>query len=310
MNNKVRPDEKAIELCHPKKADLVLAVIYTRLDKAYVPIIKEAIEKHYLNKRKITVQNLTKIIEMLCYDNNLETLDYITVLSIKNRINPRIKQLMRNGIDALKDYLETSRGFSNQFAKAPLRVVEIDHTKLDIDIIDMKSGVNLGRPWITLGIDIFTRMIWCLHISIDEPSANKVMKAIQLGIFFKRIKSKYNTINEWEISGIPRIFYFDNGTEFDNIHVKRMINETLESQVMYRPIATPRYGGVIERIFGTINKQFIHSLSGNRKSNPQELGDYDAETEAIFSLEDITELLITYIVDVYHHKGKRKIMPT
>lgn len=307
LNNKVRSDEKAIELCHPKKADLVLDVIYTRLDKAYVPIIKEAIEKHYLNKRKITVQNLTEIIEMLCYDNNLEPLDYITVLSIKNRINPRIKQLMRNGIDALKDYLETSRGFSNQFAKAPLHVVEIDHTKLDIDIIDMKSGVNLGRPWITLGIDIFTRMIWCLHISFDEPSANKVMKAIQQGIFFKRIKSKYNTINEWEISGIPRIFYFDNGTEFDNIHVKRMINETLESQVMYRPIATPRYGGVIERIFGTINKQFIHSLSGNRKSNPQELGDYDAETEAIFSLEDITELLITYIVDVYHHKVHKSL---
>jgi len=60
LNNKVRPDEKAIELCHPKKADLVLAVIYTRLDKAYVPIIKEAIEKHYLNKRKITVLFIAK----------------------------------------------------------------------------------------------------------------------------------------------------------------------------------------------------------------------------------------------------------
>ncbi|MDF0728652.1 transposase family protein [Cytobacillus sp. S13-E01] len=314
IKNRVRSDEKAIEICHPKNSELVLDVIYTRLDEEYLPILKEAIEKHYLDKRKITIQNLTDTIEILCYEKNLKSLDYITVHGIiQKRLNPRIKQLLRNGKDALQDYLETSRGFSNQFAKAPLHIVEIDHTELDIDIIDIESGANLGRPWITMGIDVYTRMIWCMHISFEEPSANKVRKAIQHGIFFKRIKSRYNTINEWEISGIPRIFYFDNGPEFDNNHVRRMIDETLESQVMYRPVATPRYGGVIERFFGTINKQFIHKLAGNRKSNPKELGDYDAETEAIFTLEDITELLTTYIVDVYHHivhKGLPEEFPT
>lgn len=303
IKTRVRSDEKAIEICHPKNPKLILDVIYTRLDGKYIPIIKEAIEEHYLDKRKITIQNLTDTIGILCYENGLKPLDYITVHGIiQKRLNPRIKQLLRNGKEALKDYLETSRGFSNQFAKAPLHIVEIDHTELDIDIIDMESGANLGRPWITMGIDVYTRMIWCMHVSFEEPSANKVRKAIQHGIFFKRIKSKYNTINEWEIAGIPRIFYFDNGSEFDNNQVRRMIDETLESQVMYRPIATPRYGGVIERLFHTINKQFIHKLAGNRKSNPKELGDYDAETEAIFTLEDINELLTVYIVDIYHHK--------
>ncbi|GGM39208.1 hypothetical protein GCM10011351_26700 [Paraliobacillus quinghaiensis] len=301
MHKNQRTDENAIEICHPKKKEIVLDVIYTRLDKMYVPIMKSAIEQHYLTKRKISIANLHEIIEVMCYNEGLEPIDYNTVYYlIKKKLNPMIKEVLRKGIDAASEFLPTTRGFSD-VAKAPLHIVEIDHTQLDIDVIDGKSGVNLGRPWITMGIDVFTRMIWCMHISTDAPSADKVRKGIQHGIFFKNTKEQYNTLNEWDIFGIPRIIYVDNGKEFKNAEVKRMIEETLQSQVMYRPIATPRYGAIIERVFGTINKKFIHRLAGTRKSNPTDLGEYNAEKEAIFTLENIQELLTTYITDVYHH---------
>jgi putative transposase len=209
---------------------------------------------------------------------------------------------MRNGAIADEKYNSVSRGFSNDFAIAPLHIIQIDHTELDMDVIDEKSGDNIGRPWITMGIDVYTRMVWCLHISLENPSANKVRKAIQHGIFTKKTVQNYNTVNEWDIFGIPSIIYFDNGSEFKNASIKRLIDETLTSQVMYRPVSTPRYGGVIERMFGTINKALIHNLHGTRKSNVKELGEYDAEKEAIFTLEDIIEILTVYITDVYHHK--------
>ncbi|WP_148630404.1 Mu transposase C-terminal domain-containing protein [Bacillus sp. E214] len=300
----VRTDERAINICHPKYPEKVLGVIYSRLGIEYDEIIKEAIEKHYLKKRKITIANLHEQIEIMCHSKGIKSIGYDTVYNIiANRLDDKIKDIYRKG--NIEDYLEHSRGFANQFAKAPLHIVEVDHTKLDIDIIDENSGANLGRPWVTMGIDVYTRMIWCMHISFEDPSADKVRKAIQHGIFFKKIKEKYNTVNEWEISGIPKIIYFDNGTEFKNTSIKRMVEETLQSQVMYRPVATPRYGGVIERFFGTINKNFIHKLAGTRKSNTVELGEYDAESEAIFTLDDIIELLTAYIVDVYHHSIQR-----
>jgi transposase InsO family protein len=209
---------------------------------------------------------------------------------------------MRLGKIAEQKYDPITRGFTNEIAIAPLHIVEIDHTPLDIKLIDEKTGQLLDRCYITLGIDLYTRMIWCLHVSFEPPSANKVQKAILQGVLTKKTRKRYNTINEWDLFGTPSIFYLDNGKEFFNAHVRAIIEETLGSQVMHRPRETPRYGGTIERVFGTINAEFIHNLPGNTKSNVKELGDYDAAKEAIFTLKDIEELLTIYITDYYHHK--------
>ncbi|MFC5986415.1 hypothetical protein ACFPXP_08215, partial [Marinicrinis lubricantis] len=155
-------------------------------------------------------------------------------------------------------------------------------------------------------ISVFSRCVWCLYISFEPPSANVVRKAIQHGIFFKRSKERFGTMNEWEVFGIPSIIYLDNGSDFRSVQVKRLIKETLKSHVRYRPVGTPRFGATIERLFGTINKEFIHRLDGTRKSNPVELGEYDPSEDTKLTLQDISTLLVRYITDIYHmepHRG-------
>ncbi|MUK89318.1 DDE-type integrase/transposase/recombinase [Ornithinibacillus sp. L9] len=300
---KIREDEKLIEICHPKNKDEVLAVIRIRKEKEYASIIKDGIEKHYLSKVKPSIAHVHQMMEIACDDKGLERIGYDTVYYlITNRLEPEIKDRFRMGEIASQKYDPILRGISNEIAKAPLHIVQIDHTQLDMDVIDEDSGFNIGRPWITMGIDVFTRMIWCLHVSMEDPSGNKVRKAIEHGIFLKKSRERFNTINEWDIHGIPSIIYLDNGPDFKSAAVKRMIEETLEAEVRYRPVGTPKYGAIIERVFGTINKNFIHNQIGNRKSNPKELGEYDAEKEAILTLSDITEILTMYITDIYHHK--------
>ncbi|MCU6794861.1 transposase family protein [Paenibacillus sp. WQ 127069] len=302
VNPAVRKDTTMVEICHPSNKDFVLDVLYLRLDEAYGSILKDAIENHYLKKRKVSISYLVEhIIAVKCDSKKLKPLGYDTVYHIlKKELNPQIKDRMREGTAASEVYDPVARGFSNTFAQTPLHIIELDHTRLDMDIIDGESGVNLGRPWITLGIDVFSRKIWCMHISFEAPSANKVRKAIEFGIFFKDAKERYGTQNDWDIQGIPAIIYMDNGSDFKSQDVQRMITETLEAEVMYRPGRTPHYGATIERLVKTLN-HYIHNLPGTRKSNPKDLGEYDAETEAIFTLENIIELLTGYIVDVYHH---------
>lgn len=308
----VRKDEFLLEISHPKRRELVLDTISLRIDKAYAPILKEAIERHYLNKKRPNIANLMEYIEVMCFKEGLNPLGYDTVYHIVKRLNTKVVNVLREGDKALQKYEQNERGFYYN-AKTPLHIIEIDHTRLDMDIIDGNSGFNIGRPWITMGIDVYSRQIWCLHISFDAPSANKVRKAIEHGLFFKDCKKKYNTLNEWEICGVPQIIYVDNGPDFKSSDVQRLINEGLNIQVMYRPVKQPKYGAIIERVFGTINKAFIHNLSGTRKSNLRDLGDYDAEKEAIYTLEDVREILTTYIVDVYHqtvHKNLPLEYPT
>jgi putative transposase len=302
---KHRKDNKTIQICHPKHPDSVLHVIRTRLDDRYILLIKNVIEQDFLNLHKKSKKQIINLINIRCHKENLEPLKEITLYKILERIPKQIIDRFRYGSKVSEKYQDISRGYANEEALYPLHLVEIDHTRLDIDVLDEKTGIVIGRPWVTLGIDVYTRMVWCMHLSFEPPSANKVRKAIEQGILFKKSKEMYGTSKEWEMFGIPKNIVLDNGSEFSNIEIKRVINEVLKSNVRYRPVATPRYGGTIERLFRTLNMGLIHQLEGTRKSNVPDLGEYNSEKNALLTLEDLNEILIRFIADIYHYEEHR-----
>ncbi|NKE04667.1 Mu transposase C-terminal domain-containing protein [Mesobacillus selenatarsenatis] len=296
-----RRDNKILEICHPKHREVVLQSLTIRMDDSYIPIIKDAIEREYLSVKKVSKKAVYDLIEAKCASESLKPPPPITVYKLLGRISAKITDRLRLGSISDQKYQEITRGYSNNEALYPLHIVQIDHTQLDLDVLD-EVGHVVGRPWLTLGIDVYSRKVWCFHLSFDPPSGNKVRKAIEQGVLLKKTKDRYNTHNEWIVYGIPNTFVFDNGKEFKNYEIERLIKDELKSHIRYRPIATPRYGGSIERLFGTINTQLIHRLEGTRKSTFSELGDYDPEKNALLSLEDVEELLTTYITDIYHHQ--------
>jgi putative transposase len=56
-------------------------------------------------------------------------------------------------------------------AQRPLDLVQIDHTKLDIIVVDDEQRLPIGRPWITLAIDVYSRMVAGFYVSLDPPGA-------------------------------------------------------------------------------------------------------------------------------------------
>ncbi|MHA1427915.1 MAG: hypothetical protein ACTSQI_18190 [Candidatus Helarchaeota archaeon] len=44
-----------------------------------------------------------------------------------------------------------------QEGRYPAAVIQMDHTKLDIWVVDAFTNQPLGRPWCTIGIDVFSR---------------------------------------------------------------------------------------------------------------------------------------------------------
>ncbi|MGE7599608.1 Mu transposase C-terminal domain-containing protein [Lysinibacillus fusiformis] len=303
---KYRRDNKILIINHPNYPEIILDQIQIRLSDEYIPIIKEVIEKEYLTTQRKNKAHIIEVINIQCSIKGLAPVKPETMYKIFKRISSKVIERMRIGKKALNKYEEVNRGFANNEALYPLHLVEIDHTRMDIEVIDEKSGLVKGRPWITLGIDVYSRMVWCMHISFEPPSANKVRKAIQHGVLFKNTKEEFGTFNNWEIFGIPNIIQFDNGSEFNNLAIKRLVNETLMSNIRFRPIATPRYGGTIERLFGTINTKVLHNLHGTTKSNIFQKREYDSSENALLTLENIEEILTQYITDVYHfqkHEG-------
>ncbi|WP_170575653.1 hypothetical protein [Ruegeria atlantica] len=52
----------------------------------------------------------------------------------------------------------------------PLEGDQIDYTLADIILVDQFERKPLGRPWLTLAIDVATRVVLGVHVIFDTPS--------------------------------------------------------------------------------------------------------------------------------------------
>jgi len=67
----------------------------------------------------------------------------------------------------------------------PLERVELDHFLCDVHLVCGKTGVALGRPWLTLAVDHYSGMVVGYHLSFATPSAASVLAALRHAILPK-----------------------------------------------------------------------------------------------------------------------------
>ncbi|MFQ6403752.1 integrase catalytic domain-containing protein [Methylophilus sp. 'Pure River'] len=194
-----------------------------------------------------------------------------------------------------------------QIATRLLERWEIDHTPLDILVVCEKSFKPLGRPWLTITIDKYSRMIVGFYLSFREPSAYAVLQCLKQAILPKdEILAAYPDIKTpWPARGIPETIVCDNGMD---LHANALMSfcQELGIQVQFCPAKTPQYKGSVERVFRTIEEGLIHQLPGTVFANINARGDYPSEAKASLTFSDLQHLLIKWIVDIYHlthHRG-------
>lgn len=128
--------------------------------------------------------------------------------------------------------------------------VHIDSTLLDIELRSSLSGSILGRPWLTLAICALTRRVLGFHISFRPPSYVSTMMV--LADVVRRT------------GRLPDAIVHDWGSEFKAKDFKECL-AALYIERFVRPKGSPRFGSVIERMFGTTTRQLIDNLVGNTK---------------------------------------------
>jgi putative transposase len=65
-------------------------------------------------------------------------------------------------------------GVSTLRPDLPLDLVQIDHTLMDVVVVDREQRLSIGRPWLTLAIDVSSRAVTGFSISLEAPSALSV----------------------------------------------------------------------------------------------------------------------------------------
>lgn len=132
-------------------------------------------------------------------------------------------------------------------ADFPLAVVQIDHTKLDIILVDDVHRRPVGRPWITLAMDVFSRMIAGFYVSFDPPGDISVGLCLAHAILPKELwLARFGISTAWPVWGFMGSVHADNAKEFHGDMIK-IACQNHGIDLRWRFIERPWYGGHIER---------------------------------------------------------------
>ncbi|WP_024777084.1 Mu transposase C-terminal domain-containing protein [Pseudomonas corrugata] len=266
-----------------------------RLGNDVETIIEHCIAEHYSGK-KASVAKVLQFVESHCQLQGLP-------VPSRNSVSARIKALpertvyeKRYGKAAAKQKYDAKPG--ELHVEEVLGRVQVDHTKVDIIICD-DDGNPLMRPWLTVVLDVKTRVILGYYISLTPPNASTVALAMVAACFPKHhlIKRLGDSRIRYPFYGVFKIVHMDNAAEFrsDILH-DACIAWGIEPE--YRPVWGKHYGGHIERMIGTLMGE-VHFLPGTTYSNVLEKDDYDSAKHACIKLQDF-ELWFLRQVCIYH----------
>ncbi len=263
-------------------------------------IVAGAIKDLYLSKQKASGEAVIVEVGRRCRAAGIAVPSVSTVRRRIQAIHPKEKLLKREGRKAAHDrYGAVKSAFPG--ADAPLSVIQIDHTLLDIIVLDEEMRLPIGRPWLTLAIDVFSRMVFGYHLSLDPPSSFAVGLCLCHGMLDKTVELAARGVKGvWPVRGKPLIVHSDNGKDFRSHLIQDSLDQ-YDIRTEFRPPLVPHYGGHIERLAGTLGRK-IHALPGATFASPNQRGEYDAEAKAKMTLRELQHWLLNLIVGVYHNK--------
>ena len=278
-----------------------------RIDELVSEHCQSAIEKIYLKQERGSINaTLVEACKTVDVENRLRPSEMKLLKPTKSYIRALInlipqydKHVRRYGKNAAEHKFRNA--VHGVVCEHALQRVEVDHTRLDIVLVDQETGVVIGRPWLTLMLDVYTRSILSFSLSFDPPSHMTVARAVKMALLPKvNLKDRWPRIkNDWPMYGCMDEIVVDNGFEF---HCESL--ETACYQLGIRISFCPRKKGWwkarIERCIGTLNRAVTDGMPGRTFANITERGDYNSSANAAITLKSMEEIVAKWIVDVYH----------
>ncbi len=273
-------------------------------------IMEQAVER-VISGRKINISSAHKRVRRKVRQYNLKhgtTHRYPKYESLRKRVK---KKTPFEVLVAKKGERVAKREFRRMGKKiltsSVLERVEIDHTIVDLFAVHKEYRIPLGRPWLTQLVDCYSRAVIGFYLGFEPPSYVSVSLALKNAIQRKDdLLSSYESIeNEWLCYGIPDLLVTDNGKEF----LSKAFDAACESlliNVHQNKVETPDNKPHVERNYGTINTSLLDDLPGKAFSQYLQREGYDSVGEATLTLDEIKEIYLIWLVDIYHTKPNQR----
>lgn len=225
-----------------------------RLSARQLELMDQVIDKYWLDSNAINYTACYKLMSVAFAEEGEKAPSYPTLIArikarqttadVRTRYGKRIAYQQDTFVDIL--YYDTPAHGSR-----PFQYVHIDHTELDIELISSRTGKPLGRPWLSLAVDAWSRRILAFYLTFDPPSYHSVMMVV------RDLVRRFNRL--------PEFIVVDNGSDFLSDAFESFL-KVMGTHMRFRPAGQPRHGAVLERMFGRLHTEYVHNLAGNTKA--------------------------------------------
>ena len=279
-----------------------------RLSDEVEKILKKAIDDIYMTKQREPVKNVVDEVKRQCKKQGIPDRPHAnTIRSRINSIAPS-ERMKKRGMrrQANQKYGAVPGHFPN--VEAPLDCVQIDHTPVDVILVDDEYRLPIGRPQLSIAIDIYSRLCTGYYLSLDAPSILSDAMCVAHSVLKKdKWLTMHDVNDEWPAFGLMKMVHTDNGSDFKS--------ETFSHACMMhgiefhnRPIKGPQYGGHIERLIRTKMKE-VHSLPGTTFSSIKDKDEYESEKLACMTFEEFEKWLVG-IICIYNKTIHSELLMT
>jgi putative transposase len=252
--------------------------------------LQEVIEKDYEKKKQKSMYASWIKLRLSCEEKGIQVPSYKTFTMAVHHRDPYRQKLKRQGPRSaypLEPFYFELDLKTPRHGDRPFEIGHIDHTELDVEVICSRTGRVLGRPWMSLLTDAYSRRVLAVYLTFDPPSYRSSMMVLREGV------RRYQRL--------PQIVVADGGADFESTYFESMLAH-YQSTKKKRPRAKGRFGSVLERLFGVNNTQFVHNLQGNTqmmRNVRQVTKSVNPKGLAIWPLAELHARLCEYLYEVY-----------
>ncbi|MFP3848064.1 Mu transposase C-terminal domain-containing protein [Pseudomonas sp. W5-01] len=254
----------------------------------------------FQNEESIPLSTVWNDVQIACMEKGIASPCQRTVLRrIKATLTARQVTRLREG-KAVATQKHAARPGKRK-TERPLELVQMDHTLADIILLANDRVHIIGRPWLTVVIDVNTRVLLGYYLSLHSPSAVSVASAMSHAVlmkndFLERLDlAKYS----YPFFGVPALVYMDNAGEFTSA---KFLSALIQAQIAYdhRPLGAKHYGGHVERYIGTMMNK-VHLLSGTTMSDSRARKDLSKCAAPTMTFREFSRWFCLQVFE-YHNK--------
>ncbi|WP_235865945.1 hypothetical protein [Pseudovibrio exalbescens] len=125
----------------------------TRIAGDREAIIGHVIEGRYLKRQKARPSEIVRAVLVECRKAGISPPSEATIRRRVNLIDKGVASRLRADDPGTKPILGAT-----PIPKYPIDVVQIDHTPVDVILVDPFERLPIGRPYLTVAIDVMSRM--------------------------------------------------------------------------------------------------------------------------------------------------------